>query len=145
MMHICVSNLTIIGSINGLSPGRRQAIIWTNAGILLIRPLGTHFCDILIEIYTFSLTKIHLKMSSGNGGHFVSASMSWYRNKIGQNTLYIMVGALTRFTWYNDMNNRLYKTLINPSRPSAACMRHDLHPCISSTAPIAHYLQRLFP
>ena len=31
--HICVSNLTIIDSDNGLSPGRRQAIIWTNAGI----------------------------------------------------------------------------------------------------------------
>ena len=32
--HICVGNLTIIGSDNGLSPGRRQAIIWTKAGIL---------------------------------------------------------------------------------------------------------------
>ena len=31
VMHICVSKLTIIGSENGLSPGRRQAIIWTNA------------------------------------------------------------------------------------------------------------------
>ena len=28
---------TIIGSDNGLSPDRRQAIIWTKAGILLIR------------------------------------------------------------------------------------------------------------
>ena len=34
--HICVSNLTIIGADNGLSPCQRQAIIWTNAGILLI-------------------------------------------------------------------------------------------------------------
>ena len=34
--HICVGELTIIGSDNGLSPERRQAIIWTNAGILLI-------------------------------------------------------------------------------------------------------------
>ena len=34
--HICVSRLTITGSDDGLSPGRRQAIIWTNAGILLI-------------------------------------------------------------------------------------------------------------
>ena len=34
--HICVGNLTIISSDNGLSPGRRQAIIGTNAGILLI-------------------------------------------------------------------------------------------------------------
>ena len=49
MTHICVSKLTIIGSNNGLSPGRRQAIIWTNAGILLIGPLGTNFSEILIE------------------------------------------------------------------------------------------------
>ena len=34
--HRCVGKLTIIGSDNGLSPGRRQIIIWTNAGILLI-------------------------------------------------------------------------------------------------------------
>ena len=40
---ICVGKLTIVGSDNGLSPGRRQAIIWTNAGILLIRPLETNF------------------------------------------------------------------------------------------------------
>ena len=62
--HTCVGKLTIIGSDNGLLPGRRQAIIWTNAGILLIGPLGTNFSEILIEIQTFSLTKIRLKMSS---------------------------------------------------------------------------------
>ena len=32
--------------------GRRQAIIWTNA-ILLIGPLETNFTEILIEIHTF--------------------------------------------------------------------------------------------
>ena len=63
--HICVGNLTIIGSDNGLSPGRRQAITWTNFGILLIGPLGTNFSEILIEIHTFSFKNIHLKMSSG--------------------------------------------------------------------------------
>ena len=62
--HICVGNLTIIGSDNGLSPGRRQAITWTNVGILLIGPLGTNFSEMLIEILTFSFNKIHLKMSS---------------------------------------------------------------------------------
>ena len=62
--HICVGNLTIIGPDNGLSPGRRQAIIWTNAGILLIGPWGTNFSEILIGIHTFSFKKIHLKMSS---------------------------------------------------------------------------------
>ena len=46
--HICVSKLTIIGSDNGLAPGRRQAIILTNAGIILIEPLGTNFSEILI-------------------------------------------------------------------------------------------------
>ena len=64
--HICVSKLTIIGSENGLSPGRGQAIIWTNAGILLIGPLGTNFSEILIEHYIFLFNKMHLKMSSGN-------------------------------------------------------------------------------
>ena len=63
--HICVGNLTIIGSGNGLSPGRRQAITWTNVGILSIGPLGTNFSEMLIEIHTFSFKKIHLKMSSG--------------------------------------------------------------------------------
>ena len=63
--HICIGKLTIMGSDNGLSPGRRQAIIWTNARILLIRPLGTNFSEILLKIYIFSFNKMHLKMSSG--------------------------------------------------------------------------------
>ena len=63
--HICVSKQTIIGSDNGLSPGRRQAIILTNAWILLIGPLGTKFNEISIKIRTYSFKEIHLKMSSG--------------------------------------------------------------------------------
>ena len=47
MTHICVSKLTTIGSDNGLSPDRHQAIIWTKAGILLLRNLGTNFSDFL--------------------------------------------------------------------------------------------------
>ena len=62
--HICVNKLSIVGSDNGLSPDRRQAIIWTSAGILLIGPLGTNFSEILIKIHIFSLKKMHLKMSS---------------------------------------------------------------------------------
>ena len=64
MAHIYVGKLTIIGSDNGFSPKQHQAIIWTNAGILLIGPLGTNFGEILIAIQTFSLKKRHLKMSS---------------------------------------------------------------------------------
>ena len=63
-MDICIGKLTNIGSDNGLLPGRRQAIIWTNAGILLIEPPGTTFSEILIGIQTFSLKKMHLKVSS---------------------------------------------------------------------------------
>ena len=64
MTHICVSELTIIGSDNGLSPERRQANIWLNAGLLLIEPLGTNFSEISIGIQTFSFKKMHLNMSS---------------------------------------------------------------------------------
>ena len=60
MTHICVDDLTTIGSNNGLSPGRRQAIITTNAGILLFGPLATNFSEILIEILTFSFKKMRL-------------------------------------------------------------------------------------
>ena len=63
--HMCVGKLIIIGSDNGLSPGRRQAIIWTNAGILLIGPLAANFSEILIAIETFSFKKMHLKMLCG--------------------------------------------------------------------------------
>ena len=74
--YICVSKLTIIGSDNGLSPDRRHAIIWTNAGILLIWTLGTNFSEILSEIHTFSFKKMHLKMSSAKWHLSVSASKS---------------------------------------------------------------------
>ena len=57
--------LAIIGSDKGLSPDRRQAIIRTNAGLLLNGPLGTNCSDILIEIRAFSFKKMRLKISSG--------------------------------------------------------------------------------
>ena len=88
--HICVDNITIIGSDNGLSPGRRQAIIWTNAAILLIRPLGTNFSEILIGNQTFSFKKIHLKMSSAK----------WRPFCLGLNVL----------RWGN--NEQLHKTIL---------------------------------
>ena len=64
MTHICVSKIIIIGSDNGLSPGWRQAIIRTNARILLIGPLGINFSEILIEINIFSFKKMQLKILS---------------------------------------------------------------------------------
>ena len=66
VMHICIRNLTIIGSDNGLSPGRPQAIIWTNTDISSIGPLWTNFSEILIAIHTFLFKKMHLTMSSAN-------------------------------------------------------------------------------
>ena len=64
MTHIWFSDITNIGSDNGWSPGRCQAVIRTNAGVLLIRPLRTSSSEMLIEIHIFPLTKTHLKMSS---------------------------------------------------------------------------------
>ena len=62
--HICVGKLIIIGSDNGLSPNRRQAIIWTNDGLLSIGPLRTYFSENLIKLQQFSLKKLHVKMAS---------------------------------------------------------------------------------
>ena len=46
---ICVGKLIITGSDNGLSPDRRQAIIWTNAGLLSIGPLRTYFSENIVK------------------------------------------------------------------------------------------------
>ena len=43
MTHIYLGNMIINFSDNGLSPSRRQAIIWTSAGILLFEHLETNF------------------------------------------------------------------------------------------------------
>ena len=63
--HTCVDNLTIIGSDNGLSPGWRQAIVWTNAGILLIGTYRTNFNEILIKTHIFHLWKCIWKCCLG--------------------------------------------------------------------------------
>ena len=78
--HICVDKLTPIGSDNDLSPGRRQAIIWTNSRISLIGPLWTNFSEILIEIYAFSFKKWIWKCPLAKWGPFclgLNASNQW--------------------------------------------------------------------
>ena len=75
MMHISISKIIISGSDNDLSSGQCQAIICTNAKILLIGPLGINFSEILIEINIFSFKKIHLKFHMQNGVYFILASM----------------------------------------------------------------------
>ena len=64
MTHICVGKLIIIGSDNGLSPDRRQAIVWTNARLLSIGSVRTYFNENLIKIQQFSFKKMHVKLSS---------------------------------------------------------------------------------
>ena len=59
-MHICISKLTNVSSDNGLLPGQCQAIIWINAGKLLIRTWETNFS----EINAFSYNKMHWNMLS---------------------------------------------------------------------------------
>ena len=104
--HICVRKLTLIGSDNGVSPGRHQAIIWTNAGILLIGPLGTNFSENLIGIQTFSFNsrKCPWKCRLRNGVHFVSASMCWYNNCVFKYTVSLyrnMIGSpIVKIRWY---------------------------------------------
>ena len=83
--HICVGKLTITGSDNGLSPRRYQAIIRTNAGILLIGPLETNVSEFVIGIQTFSFRKMHLKMSSAKwrpfcvGPNVLNQQRKWQR------------------------------------------------------------------
>ena len=80
--HICIVNLIIIDSDNGLSPGQHQTL--TNAELLLILPLGTNFGEILIKILTVSLKKMCLKWSSAKwrpfclGLNVLTYVLLWY-------------------------------------------------------------------
>ena len=65
-----------IGSDNGLSPVRRQAITWTNAGLLSIGPLGTNFSENLINIHTFIQENAIENVVCQIGGHFVQGEIS---------------------------------------------------------------------
>ena len=109
-MHICVSRLTITGSDNGLSPRWRQAIIWTNAGILLIGPLGTNFIENLIGILTFSFSKMRLKVSSAKwrpfclGKQLVLRFIMWiqYIEFYLKLTLRVWHHIFTLYTWLSN-------------------------------------------
>ena len=79
--HLYISNLTIIGSDNDLSPGRCQAIIWTSAGVLLTGPSGTNFSEILITIHTFSFKKMHLNMEAILSRPLSVKPMNWLIKK----------------------------------------------------------------
>ena len=126
--HICVNNLTILGSDNGLLPGWCQAIIRNNDRMLLIRPLGTNFHEILSKIHTFSFKKMLLKMLSAkwrpsclglnvlkkliwkccqqSGGHFVLATVSlWasgaiWRQRYGSTLVQVMACCLMASSHY---------------------------------------------
>ena len=100
--HICVGKLTVIGSDNGLSPERRQAIIWTNAVILLIGPLETNFSEILIEILMFSFKKMRLKVSSAKRRSFclgLNVLMLLRLNKHGVHDLQLHNRHFRTTTW----------------------------------------------
>ena len=115
LTHIGLGNLTVIGSDNGLSPGRRQAIIWTNDGILLIRPIGTNFSETLVGIHTFSFKEMHLKMSSAK----------WRPFCLGSNMLRNWLQQCSRevcqiYKW--SVNAKLWPSGFNISRDSSSAV-----------------------
>ena len=133
MTHICVNNLTIIGPDNGLSPGRHQAIIWTNAGMLLIGPEKQTSMKFYSEFIHFHSRKSISKCRLEKGGHFVSASMcfkgnwrglhpamntmvtpAWVRQIFNKNRNIVTTGWFIEIDKYN-LSCDLYKTNMDPT------------------------------
>ena len=80
MTHICVGNLAIIGSDNGLSLGRRQLVIWTfrnklqwkfnrNSNIFIWKCLqnGGRFASALMRLSDIYASVQHTNITSDNG------------------------------------------------------------------------------
>ena len=120
MTHICVSKLTIIGSDNGLAPSRRQAIISTNSGILLIRPSGTNFSEILIEIMTFSFKKMNLKLSSAKCRPFCRGLNVLTRYKLQTSMPFTIIDHVLDYAQY-PVNHRRWHMIDRRS-----CFIHEL-------------------
>ena len=95
VMHIQPSLVQIITC---CLVGRRQAIICTNAGILLIGPLGTNISEMLIEILIFSFKKMHLKITSAK----------WWPFYLSLNVLMWLecmhAKRVRQFHWYHRAN-----------------------------------------
>ena len=112
---------SVFGSDNGLSPGRHQAIIWTNAGILLIGLLGTNFSEILIEMLTHSLKKMHLKLSS----------VKWWPVCFGLNMLNnVQLNSSTNlltFLCVCSLSRRITKKTSNPTLLTPARISNYIH------------------
>ena len=121
-LSVCVSKLNITGSDNVLSTERRQAIISTNAGILLIGPWGTNFSETLIEIYILSFKKMHLQMSR-----------KWWWFCLGLNELTLPV-------LKPEYSNQ---TVPYVARPSAAMITCQIVRSLSSRRTYFNYLCQL--
>ena len=73
--YICVSNYAIIGSINGWSPVRRRAIIYSSVDLLLIESKNTNYVNFESKYQNFVSRKCIGKCRLQNGGHFVLTSI----------------------------------------------------------------------
>ena len=104
---MCHQSLTIISSNNGLAPTRRQAIIWTNAGILLILTLGASLGEILNKIHAFSFTKMHLE----------TPSVKWWQFCLGLNVLNL-----------KKMENTQFYAVPLPTHSWCLCIKHLSRP-----------------
>ena len=134
MTHICVSKLTIIGSDNGLSPDRRQAIIGTNAGLFLIGPLGANFSEILIKMLTFSLKKMRLKVSSAKRRPFC----------LGVNVLTHVFMAVLSLWWESLFAERARSKILTRDTPIARPSGRDLGCLLWVLSKICARVSRLF-
>ena len=138
--HICFSKLTIIDSDNGLSADRCQAIIWTNAGILLIEPLGTKISETYIEICTFSFKKMHLKRSSGK----------WQPFRLGLSVLKKSadrVDAFLRVRGYHDDqdDDDICRFIFLNAMPDILYHKGQCKPLIMRNTEFRDFLNCLFP
>ena len=109
------SKLNISGSDYGLSPGRCQASIWTNARILLSWPLGTNFGEMSIEIHAFSHQEdAFVNIICEIATLLVSASM--IKNELGDHWF---CGV---YCYHNGISNCIFKSSVPRADIGQPCL-----------------------
>ena len=116
-------NWVSTGSGNGLSPVRRQAITWTNGGLLSVGLLGTNFSEIRIRNFIIFIHENACEVAvCHNCGHFKLSKGGW-----GEGICALMFGIVVsnHIMQMDSFDENKYEEIPLWDRPLSQCVTKD--------------------
>ena len=121
---------SLVQTDNGLSPSRRQAIIWTTAGLLSIGPLWTIVSEIFIKTQNFSSNQNHYIFIQENALETVwkiAAILSWPQ---------CVEWVAVNWIWYQFCMSSTSQSVHSSNRKAVEMCRETATNLINAAAPL---------